>query len=411
MAIMLGVDTGGTYTDAVLIKNETEVIASAKALTTHFDLEIGVGNAVSAVLNQSGIAPTDIVMTSLSTTLATNALVEGKGGRICLVFIGFSEKDIARQGLDDALNGDTVIFLPYIQKISKKFNTPVSLLVKKNSKADQFLDQTNYIDEIIHLEQDKKKERHDGLVGAFRLAQELKRYKFNKVFIFNSSLRFNIIARIARIRNIYQYPLFTKKNQHIIKPAVTLIKESLNVDVNNNPRIDVDENLVKLAISKYNINKKELNILLAIGGSGPTKRIPANTFLSVMKKIANEKKCNFFLATGKNEEEQKILSQIMNSEFKEKCIPLDHLTIHETLPIIKNCNASICNDTGFGHISSALGIKTITLMADTPLIYGSYSTDMYPIIPDSETSVSHDTLGKDKINPEKIYNKLISIIS
>jgi len=307
--------------------------------------------------------------------------------------------------------GDTVIFLPYIQKISKKFNTPVSLLVKKNSKADQFLDQTNYIDEIIHLEQDKKKERHDGLVGAFRLAQELKRYKFNKVFIFNSSLRFNIIARLARIRNIYQYPLFTKKNQHIIKPAVTLIKESLNVDVNNNPRIDVDENLVKLAISKYNINKKELNILLAIGGSGPTKRIPANTFLSVMKKIANEKKCNFFLATGKNEEEQKILSQIMSSEFKEKCIPLDHLTIHETLPIIKNCNASICNDTGFGHISSALGIKTITLMADTPLIYGSYSTNMYPIIPDSETSVSHDTLGKDKINPEKIYNKLISIIS
>tara|TARA_B100001093_G_scaffold394892_1_gene381704 strand:- start:501 stop:1433 length:933 start_codon:yes stop_codon:yes gene_type:complete len=307
--------------------------------------------------------------------------------------------------------GDTVIFLPYIQKISEKFNTPVNLLVKKNSKADQFLDQTNYIDKIIHLEQDKKKERHDGLVGAFRLAQELKRYKFNKVFIFNSSLRFNIIARLANIRNIYQYPLFKKKNQHIIKPAVTLIKESLNIDVNNNPRIDVDENLAKLATSKYNINKKELNILLAIGGSGPTKRIPVNTFLSVMEKINNEKKCNFFLACGKNEEEQKILGQIMSSEFKEKCVPLDHLTIHETLPIIKNCNVSICNDTGFSHISSALGIKTITLMADTPLIYGSYNTNMYPVIPDGETSVSHNTLGKDKINPEKIYNQLLQIIN
>ena len=45
--------------------------------------------------------------------------------------------------------GDTVIFLPYIQKISEKFNTPVNLLVKKSSKADQFLDQTNYIDKII----------------------------------------------------------------------------------------------------------------------------------------------------------------------------------------------------------------------------------------------------------------------
>ena len=307
--------------------------------------------------------------------------------------------------------GDTVIFLPYIQKISEKFNTSISLLVKKSSKADQFLNETNYIDEIIHLEQDKKKGEHDGLVGAFRLAQDLKRYKFDKVFIFNSSLRFNIVARLAGIKNIYQYPLFTKKKQHIIKPAVELIKKNLNVEVNNNPQIDINEDLVKLAISKYNINKKELNILLGIGGSGPTKRIPANIFLSVMKKITNERKCNFFLATGKDEEEQKILSQIMSSEFKEKCIPLDHLAIHETLPIIKNCNASICNDTGFSHLSSALGVKTITLMADTPLIYGSYSSNMYPIIPDGETSVGHDTLGKDKINPKKIYNQLISIIN
>ena len=81
---------------------------------------------------------------------------------------------------------------------------------------------------------------------------------------------------------------------------------------------------------------------------------------------------------------------------------MDSLTIAETLPIIKNCNISICNDTGFAHLSSALGIKTITLMADTPLIYGSYNSNMYPIIPDGETSVTHDTLGKDKINPEKI---------
>ena len=50
-------------------------------------------------------------------------------------------------------------------------------------------------------------------------------------------------------------------------------------------------------------------------------------------------------------------------------------------------------------------------MADTPLIYGSYSSNMYPIIPDGETSVSHDTLGKDKINPEKIFDKFVSLIN
>ena len=307
--------------------------------------------------------------------------------------------------------GDTVIFLPYIEKISEKFNTPIDLLVKRSSKADQFLSNTKYINEIIFLERNNKKlSRHDGVMGSLRLARDLKKYKFDKVFIFNSSLRYNIITRLSGIKEIYQYPLFKKQNQLINKPAIHLIKKKLNLVANKNPKIEVDKNLEKLAINKYNIDKNNFNILLGIGGSGPTKRIPANTFLSVIKKISNTKNCKFFLATGKNENEQIILNQIMSSEFKEKCIPLDNLTIAETLPIIKNCNVSICNDSSFSHLSSALGIKTITLMADTPLIYGSYSLNMYPIIPDGEITVGHDTLGKDKINPAKIYDKLMSII-
>ena len=151
--------------------------------------------------------------------------------------------------------------------------------------------------------------------------------------------------------------------------------------------------------------------MLAIGGSGPTKRIPAKTFLEFMKKINTMKKCRFFLATGKDEGEQKILNEILNTEFKDQCVALDNYSINETLPLIKNCNIAICNDTSFAHLSSALGVKTITLMADSPLIYGSYSTNMYPIIPDGEQMVSHNTLGKDKINSEKIFSKFISILS
>ena len=90
--------------------------------------------------------------------------------------------------------GDTVIYLPYIKAISEKFNTPVSILVKENSKADQYLNQTNYIDKIIFLERDSKaKSKHDGIIGALKLAKDLKSYKFDKVFIFNSSLRFNLV--------------------------------------------------------------------------------------------------------------------------------------------------------------------------------------------------------------------------
>jgi heptosyltransferase II len=308
--------------------------------------------------------------------------------------------------------GDTVIFLPFIETISKKFNVPVSLLVKKSSKADQYLNQTNYLDKIIFLERNnKKEERHNGIIGSFRLAQDLKRYEFDKIFIFNSSLRFNLISRLANIKEIYQYSLFKKTNQHIIQPAKNLIKKNLGIDVVKNPQIQISNDLIKKAILEFNINTNEQNILLGIGGSGPTKRVPSKTFLSVMEKIDNFKKSKFFLATGKKDEEQRILNEILNSKFKEKCITLDSLSIADTLPIIKNCNISICNDSSFSHLSSALGIKTITLMADTPLIYGSYSSNMYPIIPDGETTVRHNTFGKDKINPDKIFNKFKSIIN
>ncbi len=111
MALMLGVDTGGTYTDAVLIEDETHVVASAKALTTRHDLAVGVGAAIDAVMTESGAKAADIAMVSLSTTLATNALVEGQGGRVGLVFIGFSKRDLARQGLEEALKGDPAIVL------------------------------------------------------------------------------------------------------------------------------------------------------------------------------------------------------------------------------------------------------------------------------------------------------------
>ncbi len=111
MALALGVDTGGTYTDAVLIRDEKEVVASAKSLTTRADLAIGVGKAISAVLESADVSPDQIGMASLSTTLATNALVEGQGGRVALIYIGFRESDLEKHGLRDALKGDPALVL------------------------------------------------------------------------------------------------------------------------------------------------------------------------------------------------------------------------------------------------------------------------------------------------------------
>ena len=309
--------------------------------------------------------------------------------------------------------GDMVIFLPFIEAISKSFGIPVSILVKENSKAIQFLKNNKTINEIIILDRGNKIKngRHDGIIGSYNLIKDLRKYNFDKIFIFNSSLRFNLISKIAGIKDIHQYPLFNKKNQHIIDAAKNFIKKELNIDSESSPQILINEQLVKDSKLNFKINDEEVNILLGVGGSGPTKRIPSKIFINFMRLVSQKRKCKFFLATGKNTEEQKILHEILDTEYKDKCVALDDLSLHEILPVIKNCDISICNDSSFSHLSSGLGIKTIVLMADTPLLYGSYSPKMYPIIPDGETTVTHNTLGKEKINPNKILEQLNKILN
>ncbi len=106
----LGVDTGGTYTDAVVYDEAArEVVAKAKAPTTHDDLAIGIRGSIETALGASAVDPAAIQMVALSTTLATNALVEGTGRPAALVTVGFEAGALDRGGLRDAIGSDAVI--------------------------------------------------------------------------------------------------------------------------------------------------------------------------------------------------------------------------------------------------------------------------------------------------------------
>jgi len=106
MPIALGIDTGGTYTDAVLLDYQSgEVLGAAKALTTRHDLSIGIEEAMARVIREAG----EVGLVSLSTTLATNALVEGKGAPVCALLIGYDEQTHADWVRE--LNTDRIVFL------------------------------------------------------------------------------------------------------------------------------------------------------------------------------------------------------------------------------------------------------------------------------------------------------------
>ncbi len=101
----IGIDTGGTYTDAVIIEHKSQkILARAKALTTKGDLSIGVKEALTTVMLSlpAGAKSSAIGLISVSTTLATNAVVEGHGSPVGVFLIGFDSQMAGRTGIAKA---------------------------------------------------------------------------------------------------------------------------------------------------------------------------------------------------------------------------------------------------------------------------------------------------------------------
>ncbi|HIP37876.1 MAG TPA: hydantoinase/oxoprolinase family protein [Desulfocapsa sulfexigens] len=87
---IIGIDTGGTYTDAVLLdETDKKILATAKVTTNHHRLALSTGKALATLLQKSGIKTSEISRLALSTTLATNAVIEKKGARVAAFIVGY----------------------------------------------------------------------------------------------------------------------------------------------------------------------------------------------------------------------------------------------------------------------------------------------------------------------------------
>jgi N-methylhydantoinase A/oxoprolinase/acetone carboxylase beta subunit len=98
MSYRLGIDTGGTYTDAVLVNAQQKVIATFKSLTTRQDLAVGIGKAISGLPSE---LLAEVQLVALSTTLTTNSVVEGRGAEVCALLVGYNEGQLKKSGLTE----------------------------------------------------------------------------------------------------------------------------------------------------------------------------------------------------------------------------------------------------------------------------------------------------------------------
>ena len=127
MALRLGIDTGGTFTDAILLDTEKGILATNKALTTYHDLFIGINNAVSGLVESLSEQQKAISMVGLSTTLATNAMVENHGRNACLVYVGQPDHVVNHPTLKQAIGEDSTISISGGHKASGEANAELDL--------------------------------------------------------------------------------------------------------------------------------------------------------------------------------------------------------------------------------------------------------------------------------------------
>jgi N-methylhydantoinase A len=107
MSYRLGVDVGGTFTDVLLVQEVTGETWRAKTASTPADQAVGVLTGIGRVCAAAGIAPSDVTEVLHGTTVATNAILEGKGARVGLVTTaGFRQVlQIARSYVPGGLAG------------------------------------------------------------------------------------------------------------------------------------------------------------------------------------------------------------------------------------------------------------------------------------------------------------------
>ena len=301
--------------------------------------------------------------------------------------------------------GDLCILISNIHAISKKIAQPVTVLAQKNTRAKEILKHDPHIKEVIELDKNETK-------GFINIIKILKNKNFDQCYIYSDSIRFFLISKLSNIKKIFHYNFFTKKGKNFFKTAKEFTEKELKIEMNPQSKIFCDNKNIDEVKIKFDINVNSKNFIIAPSASGPTKRWDINNYIKLLEEINKLHSCKFFIVGGKNDEF--LIKNIIDSSVGKNCISLSKKSVAEIIPIVASCNYAICNDTGFAHIASGLGLKCLVLFMDSPPIaYGTYSKNISIVVPEGESieSCGHNTRGKDKILFKEVLDKSLKLFN
>ena len=296
--------------------------------------------------------------------------------------------------------GANLLHLSYCHEIAKKFG-PVTLITLCPN-LNRILEDDPSFEQVVYLDKFHKK-----FFDLIKLSKFLKKFNFENIFIFYPSLRHYLASKIADIKNIYHYPLFKKKNLHLVNAAKNFTEKSLNF---KNCPTETKIVLSHLKIEKYKSNNLK-KIILGIGSSGPTTRWGYNNYASLIKELNEKGDYHFYLLCGPNEEEgaQSIINQID----KKNCESLSAKDISDIIYYINLSDIFIGNDSFGHHVACQMNKPSFIILLDTPKAYSDYSRNQFRIIPPNTdiNKINHgSSLDPDTITIKMVIDKIKNFI-
>lgn len=296
--------------------------------------------------------------------------------------------------------GANLLHLSYCHQIAKKFG-PVKLITLCPN-LNKLLEDDPAFSEIIYLDK-----FHKRFFDLFKLSNFLKKYNFENIFIFYPSLRHYLSCKIAGIKNIYQYPLFKKKNLHLVEAAKDFTEKSLNIK-NCPTESKIVVNNLKAQKYKNNDLKK---IVLGISSSGPTTKWGYDNFTSLIKELNKLDNFHFYLLCGLNDSIH--ADKIINQIDRKNCESLASKDVSEIMYYIYISDIFIGNDSFGHHVSCQMNKPSFIILLDSPKAYSDYSKNQNRIIPPNYdiNKITHGSnLDPNSITVEMVLDKIKKFI-
>lgn len=275
--------------------------------------------------------------------------------------------------------GDMVWHLPHLEAIARTCpDGALTVLTKRRSRADELFDGSTFVDRVLWLERAQSGEppgRHDGPLGAWRLAADLRGHGFRSVWILHDSARYALAARLAGVperigfgtgrqrRFLSDRRILDRADRHLptVEKATRLLAlHGLAVDPT--PHHHPADAATAAVIARHGDLPRPW-IGLGIGSSEKFKQWGAGQFAALAGRLAATVGGTVFVVGGPAEAP---MLDAMRTAGGNAVVPALGLPLGEAAALARCCDVVVGNDTGLLNLSAATGVAAVGLFGGSP---------------------------------------------